>query len=70
MHSNQIILDKITSLEIPEDIKGILKEILNTEEEMKILNATKDFRKNIDKLLEKYANDEKIKEFCKKYESN
>ncbi len=64
---NEIILKKLDELDIPDKMKNILKEILRIEEEMKILGSKRDYKNNMSKILEKYADDEDVMEFCSRY---
>lgn len=68
MTINDLILNEIDRSAIPDKMKGILKEVLRTEEQMKILND-KNYKTNLSKILQKYADDDDIKEFCSKYDS-
>ena len=65
---NDLILKKIDNLTVPSKMKEILKEILKAEERMKILNDT-NYKINLNKILERYADDDDVKEFCSKYDS-
>ena len=67
---NPLILEKIDNLDIPTKIKEILNEALNAEDQMNILHETKNFKENIVKILEKFADDEEVRRFCKDYESD
>ena len=64
MTINPLISAKIQNDEIPSKIKQILNEILNMEIDMDKQNAQKDFKSNIGKILEKYADDEEVCKFC------
>ena len=63
---NDLILKKIDSLGVPDKMKDVLKEILKAEEQMKILND-KNYKANLSKILQRYADDDEIKEFCSKH---
>ena len=65
---NDLILKRIDGLDIPSKMKDVLKEILKAEEKMKILND-KNYTDNLSKVLQNYADDDDIKEFCTKYVS-
>ena len=65
---NELILKKIDDLTIPSKIKEILKEILKAEEQMRILDE-KPSKVNLSKILQKYADDDDVKEFCNKHDS-
>lgn len=49
-------------------MKEILKEVLKAEEQMRILND-KNYKTNLSKILQRYADDDDVKEFCSKYDS-
>ena len=68
MPINPYITDKIKNDNQPEKIKQVLNEILKREDEMEIEGAQKDYKQNIAKILEKYADDDEIKKFCERYE--
>ncbi len=65
---NPLISNKIQNGNLPDKIKEILHEILKAEIDMDIQNAKKDYKSNINKLLEKYADDEQVRNFCENYE--
>ena len=65
---NDLILKRIDGLDIHSKMKDVLKEILKAEEQMKILND-KNYTANLSKILQKYADDNDIREFCAKYVS-
>ena len=65
---NDLILRKIDSLDIPDKMKDVLKEILIAEEQMKILND-KNYKTNLNKILQRYADCDDIMEFCRTYAS-
>lgn len=65
---NDLILRKIYSLDIPDKMKDVLKEILIAEAQMRILNE-KDYKANLDKILQRYADCDDIMEFCRTYAS-
>ena len=67
MPINPLISNKIQNGDMPDKIKKILNEILNAENEMDVQNTQKD-HKPIDKLLEKYADDEQVRSFCENYD--
>ena len=67
MPINPLISNKIQNGDMPDKIKEILHEILNAENDMDIQN-TKEAYKPISKLIEKYADDEEVRNFCKKYD--
>ena len=68
MTINPLISDKIQNDEIPSKVKQVLNEILNMEINMDAQNARKDYKSNIGKILEKYADDEEICKFCERYD--
>ena len=68
MAINDLILKKIDNLTIPNKMKEILKEVLKAEEQMRILND-KNYKTNLSKILQRYADDDDVKEFCSKYDS-
>lgn len=65
---NEIILKKIDSSDIPDKMKNILKEVLKAEERMKIL-SDKNYKANLGKILQNYADDDDVMEFCSKHGS-
>ena len=65
---NDLILKKIDNLTVPSKMKEILKETLKAEERMRILND-KNYKTNLSKILERYADDDDVKEFCSKNDS-
>ena len=68
MPINPLITDKISSDNLPDKVKKVLNEILRLEEDMEIHDAVKDYKSNISKILDKYADDEEIRKFCVGYE--
>ena len=68
MPINPLISNKIKNDNIPDKIKEVLNEVLSREEDMKAQSAEKDHRLNISKILEKYADDEQVINFCENYE--
>lgn len=68
MPINPLISNKIKNDEIPDKIKQILSEILNAENEMQNHGSKSDYKINIAKILEKYADDQYVKNFCDTYE--
>ena len=68
MPVNPLISDKIQQDDLPDKIKEILNEILEAEVNMDLQNAKKDYKTNIAKILERYADDEQVRNFCEKYE--
>lgn len=68
MSINELILKKIDDLTIPNKMKEILKQILKAEAEMKILGE-KRYKPVLGKILEKYADEPDVKEFCNRYGS-
>ena len=68
MPINPLINDKINSLDIPEKMKKILLEILESEDEMVELAQKKNAVNNIRKILENYGDDAEITEFCSQNE--
>ena len=66
MQINDLILRKIDSLDIPDKIKEVLTEILMAEEQMRILND-KNYKANLDKILQRYADCDDVMEFCSTY---
>ena len=65
---NPLISNKIKNDNLPEKIKTVLNEILNMEDEMEIESQQRGYRSNLKKVLERYADDEEIKDFCENYE--
>lgn len=65
---NDLILKKIDSLDIPDKMKDVLKEILVAEEQMRILND-KNYKASLDKILQRYADCDDVMEFCSTYAS-
>ena len=61
---NPLILNKIESLDVPDKIKMILNEILEIEDRLEIKNEKRGAVQSISKILEKYADDNDVKEFC------
>ncbi len=61
---NPLILDKIDSLDVPDKIKMILKEILEMEDRLEIHDEKRGAVSSISKILEKYADEGDVKEFC------
>ena len=68
MPINPLITNKIKNDDLPKKIKAILNDILEKEDEMEIESQQKDYRPNLKKVLEKYADDKEIKDFCENYE--
>ena len=68
MAINTIILNRIDSLVVPAKMKNVLKDVLEAEEQMRILND-KNYKNNLSKILEKYADDADITEFCRRHGS-
>lgn len=68
MPINPLITNKIKNDDLPKKIKAILDDILEKEDEMEIESQQKDYRPNLKKVLEKYADDKEIKDFCENYE--
>ena len=68
MPINPLISNKIKNDDLPETIKTVLNEVLDREDEMEIESQQKDFKSNLKKVLEKYADDKEIKDFCENYE--
>ena len=68
MPINSLITNKIKNDDLPKKIKAILDDILEKEDEMEIESQQKDYRPNLKKVLEKYADDKEIKNFCEHYE--
>ena len=64
MPINPLILDKISRLDVPEKIKTILGEILEMEDRLEMQGEKKNAVLSISKILEKYSEDEDIREFC------
>lgn len=64
MPTNPLILDKIERLDVPDKIKMILNEILEMEERLELVGEKRGAVQSISKILEKYADDEDVKEFC------
>ena len=61
---NPLILDKIGRLDVPDKIKVILNEILKMEDRLEAVDDRGGGIQSISKILEKYADDEDVKEFC------
>ncbi len=54
---------------MPDKIKGVLNDVLKTEDNLEAFNDKRNFKASISKILEKYAEDEEIMEFCGEHES-
>ena len=65
---NDLILKKINNLTASDKMKEILQEVLEAEEQMRILND-KNYKSSLGRILERYANEPDVKEFCSKYDS-
>lgn len=68
MPINPLILAKIEDLDVPAKIKGIIKKILDAEDNMEILGVKRNAVDNIAKILEEYDNDPEVQEFCRQDE--
>ena len=53
---------------MPAKIKGIIKKILDAEDNMEILGVKRNAVDNIAKILEEYDNDPEVQEFCRQDE--
>ena len=63
MPINPLIRDKIKHLDVPDKIKMMLNEVLEMEDRLEI-QGEKRGEPPISKIIEKYADDEDVKEFC------
>lgn len=68
MAINRLIIEKIDSLTVPNKIKSLLKLMLETEEQLEIHGNKKDYFKNYDNILDKFAKDEEIIKFGDSFE--
>lgn len=68
MAVNPLIIEKIDKLDVPDKIKNLLKLMLDTEEQLEIHGTKKDYFKNFDNILDKFAKDEDIIQFGDDFE--
>lgn len=68
MAVNPLIIEKIDKLNVPDKIKNLLKLMLDTEEQLEIHGTKKDYFKNFDNILDKFAKDEDIIQFGDDFE--
>jgi hypothetical protein len=68
MAINPLIIEKIEKLNVPDKIKNLLKLMLETEEQLEIHGSKKDYFKNYDNILDKFANDKEIIQFSENHE--
>lgn len=68
MAINPLIIEKIDKLNVPDKIKNLLKLMLDTEEQLEIHGTKKDYFKNFDNILDKFAKDEDIIQFGDDFE--
>lgn len=67
MPINPKILQKIDLLDVPDKIKQIITLVLETEEELEASGTQRQFFKNYDKLLDRFAKDDDLLRFCETY---
>ena len=64
MPVNPLIRDKIGRLDVPDKVKAILNEVLDTEDRLEAHDEKRAAVSAITKILEKHADDEDVAEFC------
>lgn len=64
MPINPLIASKIDAQQIPDKIKTIMHEIISAEDSMDTLGERKQAVSTISKIMERYADDSDIAEFC------
>ncbi|MDA7990636.1 MAG: hypothetical protein MPK30_06005 [Gammaproteobacteria bacterium] len=64
MSINPLITSKVDSQPVPDKIKEIIHEILAAEVKMGSLGERRNAPSNLSKILEKYADDPDVVEFC------
>ncbi|MEX0656974.1 MAG: hypothetical protein WD154_05470 [Nitrosopumilaceae archaeon] len=68
MPINPLIYEQIEKLDIPPKIKNILKTMLETEEQLEVQGTKKDFVKNYENVLERFATDQEVIQYVDSYE--
>ena len=61
---NPLIRNRVDCLNVPDKIKMILNKILDAESSQGIQDDKKGAVLSISKILEKYADEKDVKEFC------
>ena len=64
MSVNPLIRNRVDCLNVPDKIKMILNKILDAESSQGIQDDKKGAVLSISKILEKYADEKDVKEFC------
>lgn len=64
MPVNPLIRNRVGCLNVPDKMKTILNEILDVESRLEIHDDKREAVPSISKILEKYADEEDVKEFC------
>jgi len=68
MAVNPLIIEKIDKLNVSDKIKNLLKLMLETEEQLEIHGTKKEYFKNFDNILDKFAKDKDIIQFGDDFE--
>lgn len=61
---NPLIVKKINAIDVPDDIKNILHEILNMEEVVQSKGEQRNASNYMSRVLEKYADNEIVVRYC------
>lgn len=68
MPVNPLITKKVKSLDVPDDMKSILLEVLKVEDSLEARGEQRNAAMSMGKILERHADKKEVVEFCERHE--